>query len=265
MHDHFKTSASPLARQNALSAQIPQGLGVNRSFSGWADQWERVFRVSPHVFYQTLCRNVPGGVEAYVDLDLGHGGEFNLSIKDQGRTLFAAENKLSQGVGGVTLKFDCWENKNSDKRGAGLGKILLRNILEAVAPGDIHEIVLRAGKEDGRYFWARHGFYGREPSDLQRVAPEIAANIEKYAAFMLNDQQRAARDILQQGGADVCYRLARLEGRIPVEDKLKPLGWALLRTQSEPNYRLDLRDAQQMQRVKAALQAGLSTAPTLVP
>lgn len=257
----FNQGASPCARHQILSAQIPQDLGINRSYSGWAEKWDEVFRISPAQFQQILHRDVPGDLRTYVDLEGRGNGEFNISVQQNGRYLFDITNKISMHPQGNVIKFDSWENKGA--HGQGLGVALFRNCLEVAALGNIHEIQLRAGKEDGRYFWARHGFYYRDQADQQRVAPGIAQNIEKYAAHMTPAQKQAAADILAQGGLDSCYQLARLEGSVPVGDKTKPLGWALLHTECEANYRLDLHDAAQMARVRASMQRPTVTGPQL--
>ncbi len=250
--DSFKRASDPRARHRALSAQIPEGLKIKRSFLSWVEHWDRLFRMPPHVFYQTLCRDLPGDVRVHIDFDLGGGGDFNVSIKERGRYVFEAENKLVEEAGGMNLKFDSWEN--SGARGQGRGVTLFGNILQAIRLGEIQKIVLRAGKEDGRHFWARHGFYYRAPADQQRMAAVIQDNLQEYAPRMAPESLRQVQEILAQDGLDVCYQLGRLDETVPVGDQVRPLAWALLRGDVECHYCLDLHDAAQMARVAASLR-----------
>lgn len=250
----FNRTGHALARHKILSEQLPQGLGINRCFAEWALHWDRIFNMNPKDFHQTLSRDIPGEVRVFLDLDHSGTGEFNISINEGNRTVFEAQNLISSGATGTAMKFDSWENKNVEGRGRGIGVTLLRNILDVCGAGDLRNIHLRAGREDGHFFWPRHGFHCRSAFDLGRIAGEVRENIKTYAPHMPAETLKAAEDIMAEGGLDSCYRLARLEGSVMVKDRVRPLGWALLKTPSEGYYEIDLTDRQQLAQVRATLQ-----------
>lgn len=264
LQDQFGKAPSATARHHQLSADIPAGLGINRAFLKWTENWDNIFRASPRNVYETLSRDIAGEVNVFIDMDTGGEGEFSLSIRNNNRIVFDTDNELIVDCRGTSLKFKSWENKDLDSRGQGTGLKLFKNFIVLAETGRIDFIKLRAGKEDGRYFWARHGFYCAEAHDVKRVSPEIHKNIEKYSHTIPLGIADQAREIVDQGGFDMCWKLARLEGRVQVDDyaglRVKPLGWALLRTDSECNYSLDLHDPVQMARVKSSLERG-SAAP----
>ncbi len=274
MQDQFRTSTSATARHHQLSADIPAGLGINRTFLKWTENWDRIFRTSPRAVYETLCRDIAGEVNVFIDMDVGGEGEFLLSIRNNNRIVFDVENKIVIDGRGTTLKFNSWENQDIDSRGQGTGLKLFRNFIAMAEAGDVDFIKLRAGKEDGRYFWARHGFYCADTQDVKRVSGEIRKNIEKYSHTIQSGITDRAHEIVDQGGLDMCWQLARLPGAVEVNGykgvRVKPLGWALLNTDSECNYSLDMHDPAQMARVKASLERGavvpvLEALPERVP
>lgn len=260
MQDQFRAACSATMRHHQLSADIPAGLGINRVFLKWAENWDNIFRTSPRAVYETLCRDIVGDVNVFIDLNTFGEGEFLLSIRHNKRIVFDIENEISIDGRGTGLKFKSWENKDLDSRGQGTGLKLFKNFLNLAEAGRIDFIKLRAGKEDGRYFWARHGFYCTDMYDVKRVSPEIRENIEKYSNTIPSGIRDMAHEIVDQGGLDMCWKLARLEGCVPVNDyagmRVKPLGWALLRTDSECNYSLNMHDPAQIARVKASFERG---------
>ena len=266
VQNQFNTAQSAMARHRQLSADIPAGLGINRAFLQWAENWDKLFNASPRTVYETLCRDIEGAVNVSVDLDLGGEGDLSLSIRHNNRIVFDIENQIIQDGCRTALRFKSWENKDVAARGQGMGLRLFRNFLCLAQASRIDFISLRAGKEDGRYFWARHGFYAAEVHDIQRVSPEIRKNISQYASAMPSALHDRVHDIVAQGGLDMCWQLARLEGEVLVNDdyagkRVKPLGWALLRTDSECHYRLDMHDPVQMARVRSSLMRTPACAP----
>ena len=260
LQDQFGKAPSATARHHQLSADIPAGLGINRAFLKWAENWDNIFRTSPRALYETLCRDIDGEVNVFIDLDMGGEGEFTLSIRNNNRIVFDTKNKIIIDGSGTSLQFKSWENKDIDSRGRGTGLKLFKNFITLAEAGRIDFIKLRAGKEDGRYFWARHGFYCAGAHDVARVRDEIRQNIEIYSHTIPPGITDQAHEIVDQGGLDMCWKLARLEGRVQVNDyagvRVKPLGWALLNTSSKCNYSLNMHDAVQMARVKSSLERG---------
>ncbi len=274
LQDQFGKAPSATARHHQLSADIPAGLGINRAFLKWAENWDHIFRTSPRKLYETLCRDIDGDVNVFIDLDTGGEGAFTLSIRNNNRIVFDIENELAMDCRGTILKFKSWENKDLDSRGQGTGLKLFKNFIALAETRRIDFIKLRAGKEDGRYFWARHGFYCADTQDVKRVSGEIRKNIEKYSHTIQSGITDRAHEIVDQGGLDMCWQLARLPGAVEVNGykgvRVKPLGWALLNTDSECNYSLDMHDPAQMARVKASLERGavvpvLEALPERVP
>lgn len=258
-------SHAPLAavRHQQLSADIPAGLGINRAYLKWAENWDGILCVSPRTVYETLCRDIAGDVKMFIDLDMSGEGDFTLSVRDHKRLVFDIENQITRDIYGTTLKFKNWENKDADSRGRGMGLKLFRNFISLAESGRIDFIKLRAGKEDGRYFWARHGFHCADIHDVSRVSVEIRENIKKYSDTLPAGINDLAQKIVDQGGLDMCWRLARLPGQVAFSERgdtrLKPLGWALLRTDSECNYSLNIHDPVQMAQVRSSLERGAAT------
>lgn len=265
LQQSFGAAQPATARHHQLSADIPAGLGINRAFLKWAEHWDNIFRTSPRALYETLCRDIAGDVHVFVDLDTCGEGAFNLTLRNNNRIVFEVENEIASDVRGTILKFKSWENKDVDSRGQGTGLKLFRNFFILAGAGGVDFIKLRAGKEDGRYFWARHGFYCADTYDVARVSPEIRKNIEKYSDTIPSGIVDQAREIVDQGGLDMCWKLARLAGQVRVSDhaggRVKPLGWALLRTENECNYSLDMRDPVQLGRVRSSFASMLTPAP----
>lgn len=268
VQDQFKAAHSATARHYQLSADIPAGLGINRAFLKWAENWDRVFRTTPRAVYETMCRDIGGDVRIFVDLDMSGEGAFNLYLHNKRRLVFEIENKIIHDGRGTTLLFKSWENRDVDSRGRGTGLKLFKNFLRLAEVGSVDSVNLRAGKEDGRYFWARHGFYCAEACDVERVSPGIRENIERYSHTIPTGIRNRAEEIVARGRLDMCWELARLEGRVLVDDyagpRVKPLGWALLHTDCECNYSLDLHDPVQVARVKASLER-VSSCPPVPP
>lgn len=258
LQDQFKSVQLAMVRHHQLSADIPPGLGINRAFLRWTENWDKIFRVPPCAVYETLCRDIAADVKVSVNLDMLGNGRFTLSVRDHRRIVFEAENELSADCCGTVLKFKNWENKDIDSRGRGMGLKLFRNFFNLAETGGIDFIKLRAGKEDGHYFWAHHGFYGAEACDVKRLSAEIGENIKKYSHTIQPGIHDWACEIVDQGGLDMPWKLARLPGRVTVNDyaglRSKPLGWALLRTVSACNYSLDMRDPVQVVRVKSSFE-----------
>lgn len=236
-------------RHTALSADIPAGLGVNRSFLQWTTAWDRLIGMSPAAFYYTLARNLPGELSVFVDFTGTSDAEISCSLKQRGRFVFECDNKLVQDGRGKSLRFEEWLVKDPEHRGQGIGLNLLRNFLEVAGSADFDRITLRAGKEDGKYFWARHGFYLKEELYRDHLAADIRNNLEKYSDTIPSEIRKHVFGLLEQGNLDLCWHLARLPGT--VEDK--PLGWVLMQGYN-PEYCLDLHNSEQMARAQTSLR-----------
>lgn len=252
--------AAARQRHYALSADIPAGLGINRSFLHWTKAWDNLIGMTPATFYYTLTRHMPGELSVFVDFTGTSDAEITCSLKRQGRFVFEAENKLVQDGLGKHLRFEEWLVKDPATRGQGIGLNLLRNFMEIAEVAGFDRIHLRAGKEDGKYFWARHGFDLKEGYYRAQLVVDIQKNLEKYSDTIPPATRKDVEKLLDQGGLDLCWHLARLPGTV----QGKPLGWVLMQGYN-PEYNLDFHNPEQMARVRASLRPpeSRSSAPGL--
>ncbi|QQG36668.1 MAG: GNAT family N-acetyltransferase [Micavibrio aeruginosavorus] len=247
--------ASARRRHDALSAEIPAGLGVNRSFLHWEHVWNDLLVQSPSAFYQTLARNMPGELSVFVDFASTHDAEITCSLKKNGRFVFEAENKIIRDGQGKKLRFEEWVVKEPEQRGQGIGLNLLRNFISVAQAAGFDSLSLRAGKEDGKYFWARHGFDLKDGHYRDQLVVDIRNNLEKHSDTIPLATRKNVMDLLDRGGLDLCWHLARLPGTV----QGKPLGWVLMQGYN-PEYAMDLHNSEQMTRVQASFeQLSLST------
>ena len=247
------------ARQSELDSQIPKGLGINRSALSWPLAWDNLIGQSPSKFYKTLSRDMPGEVDVFVDLAGTVGGEISVYINRNGRCVFEAENKITTDITGKTLRFEEWLIKEIDSRRHGMGLNLLRNMIDMAQAAGVDRIALRAGKEDGKFFWARHGFYLKEELHRNKLVANIEENLVRYSDTLPAGIYETVRSMLAENALDLSWRIARLPGTL----NGKPLGWQLLEGDNNPEYIMNLKDEQQMARVRASLER--PAVATLVP
>lgn len=236
------------ARHSQLSAPIPRGLSINRSNVNWTQDWDRMIGQSPQSFYETLCRHIDGEVSVYIDFAETEEENFNINIKRNGRFVFEAENKIVTDGRGKILRFEEWANKDADSKGRGMGLNLFRNIFEIAQCSGIDHIELRAGREDGKYFWARHGFYLKAEHFRVKMADQIRENLVRYSETLPVGIKNLVEEILDECQMDMCWKVARIEGML----EAKPMGWKMLEGYN-PEYCLNLRDEDQVERVKSSL------------
>lgn len=258
-------AAAALIRHRQLSADMPAGLAVARSNLKWTNAWDYFIGQSPKAFYETISRNIAGNVSVYLNFMETDEENFSIDVKQDGRFVFKVENRLISDGRGKTLRFEEWVNKNVDSHNdsgrQGIGLNLFRNIFEAAERGGIDLIQLRAGKADGKYFWARHGFYLRDEFFRQRMVQQVLNNVALYSDTLPGGIEKTVRDIVAEGGLDMCWKIARLEGAL----EGKPLGWKLLEGDN-PEYSIDLHNPEQVARVKASfVRPAVSVAPVPVP
>lgn len=240
------------SRDRQLDTAMPQGLSVVRCNPEWANQWDFKIGQSPRSFYETLCRNIDGEVKVYIDFFDYEDSNFTVDILKCGRTVFKTENKIFDDGRGKFLLFKEWENKDPDSRRHGIGLNLFMNMIDNAIAASLDFITLRGGREDGRFFWPAHGFYFRDSLFCERAIPQIADNLAKYSDTIPDGIQENACQILERGGNDLCWKIARLPGTVVVDNRTRPLGWALLDIPHESEYQIDLNDKEQVARVKAS-------------
>lgn len=259
LHEDFDCVAAR-RRHEVLSADIPAGLGVNRSFLRWAPSWDDLLKQPPSVFYQTLARNMPGELSVFVDFSGACDAEITCSLKQNGRFVFESENKVVRDGQGKKLRFEEWVVKEPEHRCHGIGLNLLMNFVSMAQASGFDSISLRAGKEDGKYFWARHGFYLKDVGYRDLMGQDIRKNLEEYSDTIRPEIFKEVSNWIDEGSLDLCWRVARLPGNIGG----KPLGWVLLQGYN-PEFLMDLRNDGQMARVYESFERRRRPAPVHNP
>ena len=246
-------------RHDFLSKQIPEGLGISRAFLNWTVAWDGLIGQEPDRLYNTLSRNIPGTVTAFIDFSGTAGADLNVSVKQNQRFVFEAENTITTDCTGKTLRFEEWMIKDTDSRRQGIGLNLFNNLLQFASGAGFDRIALRAGREDGKYFWARHGFYLKDEFHKATLFENVLQNLSEYSDTILSGIQEAVYSIIDEGGLDASWKLARLPGMVGG----MPLGWRLM-AGNNPEYILNLRDPLQMARVRASLERPAAICPVPV-
>lgn len=112
---------------------------------------------------------------------------------------------------------------------------------------NIPKICLRAGRDDGAYFWSRRGgVLDTTPDSLpyQRFVETVTDNL----TGLPNIYRAPVEAILAKPSPDINVRIARIEGEV----NGMPAGKRLL-TFTYPNLAFNLTDAAQMQKVQQFL------------
>ena len=249
LNQDFDVAASRI-RHKALMAEMPAKLGVATYDPKWTYAWDFLIGQSPQSFYETLGRNIEGELSVHIDFMETGEDNFDIDIRRNGRIVFKSENKIGSDGSGKFIRFEEWVNEDIDSRHKGTGLNLFKNLFEIAEKGGIDHMQLRAGKEDGKYFWARHGFYLKDQHYRAQMKEQVVQNLSCYSDTLPAGIQKQVQDILDNTGLDMCWHLAHLEGTLDG----KPLGWKLLEGYN-PEYRLDLHDPEQVARAKASFAA----------
>ena len=243
-------------RHRVLSAQIPNELGINRSFLNWAVAWDGLIHQPPDRFYNTLSRNIPGMVTAFIDFMGTQDGELTVSVKRNQRFVFEAENVITTDCTGKTLRFKEWVVKDIDSRRQGIGLNLFMNLFEFAVASGFDRITLRAGKEDGKFFWADHGFYLKDDYHKGILFDNILRNMAQCFDTIPVGILKYVYSILSEGALDVSWKIVRLPGMVAD----KPLGWWLMQGDN-PEYVLNLHDPEQVVRAKQSFERSMAIYP----
>lgn len=132
-------------------------------------------------------------------------------------------------------------------RGFGIGKQFLKNTVALCDQIGVNKIQLRAGREDGAFFWARHGFV-LEGEFVFRNLSNVADNLEKYRDQMSETSIGIVEAALSEYKETAVWDIVDL----PEVIDNKPIG-ALLLNGVEYRAELDLTNHEQRQRLDAAL------------
>lgn len=213
-------------------------------------EWEEAIGMDPAEFYRLWTADLPGMVTMQVELNSGGQGEISLRSSGQGRHYFEATRRFDRPRGTMELKEVRIENP--DLRRKGIGKVLLDNQFNVARRWGLHKFTLRAGREDGPYFWARRGAYmedspnaAPERQPLHYFSRDIEKGLYELEGSLSERFASAVRAELDKGGLDLNTRLARLPGAAEAAE--------LFGFVTEYRAYFDLADPVQMAQVQKSL------------
>lgn len=212
-------------------------------------QLRRSFGMGGPELLALLSRGLPGA-SVTVRMESSGDARIDIDCRAGGKKLFSADdNYIQMGAGIMTIAQDRESEVRTHVKGAGFGKVFLDNMLTLAEQLRLKRVDLRAGREDGAWYWSYRGarldIHGIDGVMYQRFERTVRENIKR-----LGDEAVKARAeaVLAQPGADANVRLARLEGQAGG----RPAGAALL-DGTNPIVVFDIRDAAQMADVRASL------------
>lgn len=219
------------------------------------DEWDQAIGMDPAEFYRLWTADLPG--EPVIRVELNGGGQGTLSIRcqHQGKEVFWAERQFDRPRG--TMNLDEVRIENENLRRKGLGKILFENQLNVARRWGINTLSLKAGREDGPYFWSRRGAYiAHFPNADESRQPftGFKRDIEnglKYLEGTLSDEFAAqVRTALDRDGQKANTVIARLPGETAPGD---PMATELFDYVTEFRAVFHLDDPAQMAQVEQGL------------
>lgn len=193
--------------------------------------WEDAVDMAPVRFFNTIARDIPGDRHVIVELSGGGQGRFHLHSTIGGRKFFDAEDcRFNRTFGTMTIA----ESRDSEVRvdylwqRQGVCKVFIDNLLRLCRDLGTMKIDVVAGREDGAYFWSRHGWILDENYPFGRFAEAVQegmARLEKiYEDDFTDDMRAKIAAILDKAAPAANREIAAL----PEEIGGMPLGAALL-------------------------------------
>lgn len=251
----------------ATEADFEQTKGrvtVSRHRKEWLREWNDTLGMKPQRFYEVFAGDLPGEPHVFIELQ-GYGhAELSVGSSVGGKRFLSVDQNLSRHHGTFHLEEIRVEGEG-DRRG-GTGKIYFANIVGLCRELGIKRIEMRAGREDGPYFWSRRGAYV-EPHLVDRFKESVRENLAAISDELAPERIAAINRILDEHGGDVNAALARLPDIYDDE----PLAARLLYG-TNPRVFFDLSDPGQqadiekgLHDIEALRQRNRETAPVQAP
>lgn len=210
-------------------------------------QWDEAIGMEPAEFYDLWTRDLPGEITIFLELTGGGQGKLMLTSRDNGKVLFEAEREFDRPR--WTMNLEEASVKDVDMRRKGIGKILFDNQLALAEKWGIRKFTVRAGREDGPYYWSRRGAYlADEPHTAEERKPvnifrgDIEKGLAALAGTLEPEFAAQARKALDTAGCHANCVIARLPGSAPLFKHVMPFRAAF-----------DLDNAEQMALVREGL------------
>tara|TARA_B100001971_G_C18101146_1_gene488907 strand:+ start:110 stop:898 length:789 start_codon:yes stop_codon:yes gene_type:complete len=126
-----------------------------------------------------------------------HGDDYGLLIRPQMNLIYVKEVRAM--------------NNNGDCRRNGLGKAFIAGLVRVAETVGIDNINLTAGREDGMYFWSRHGWRLLDDQQAGKFCNDINRKLETAGHEHFSDDQiDVIRKLIHRQDLYVNQRLAEL-------------------------------------------------------
>ena len=231
------------------AGQAPAQMGVIPPDAVTNGRLRQVFGMGAPELLGLLARGLPGA-SVMVRMESDGDARIDIDCRAGGKKLFSADDNAIQVRAGImTIAQDRDSEVRTHVKGAGFGKVFLDNMLTLAERMNLRRVDMRAGREDGAWFWSYRGgrldIRGTDDIVYQRFERTVRENIARLTD---EDLKARAEAVLAQPGADANVRLARLAGTVDG----KPAGAALV-ANTNPIVVFNIRDAAQMTDVRAQL------------
>lgn len=164
-----------------------------------------------------------------------HGDDYGLLIRPQMNLMYVKEVRAM--------------SDNEDCRRNGLGKAFIAGLVRVAEATGIDNINLTAGREDGMYFWSRHGWRLLDGQQASRFCDDINRKLETAGHEHFSDEQvDIIRKLIHRQDLYVNQRLAELP---LTQEQINFLFFGEIR------MGLNLKDARCLKRLKQGLDRGM--------
>lgn len=218
-------------------------MGIHTTFGGGAAG------MTANAMSAMAVRGLPGA-EVFVSMEPGGDARIDIRCRAGGKLLFSAEDNVLQVRAGImTIAQDRDSEVRTHLKGAGFGKVFLDNMLTLARQLDMRRVDMRAGREDGPWYWSYRG----ARLDLNDVTGVMYQRFERAVrenVARAGDEVLRARveEILASPAPDANVRLARMDGMVNGR-----AAGAVALENTNPVVVFDLTDAAQMADVAARM------------
>lgn len=213
--------------------------------------WAQICPYSADKLGATWAENLPLDTSVSVKMNGGAQATIEMTGRRDGHTVFTAEDCYIYKSDPARSFMRIDEVRVEEAlRGEGIGKQFLKNTVQICDDMQIKEIQLRAGREDGAFFWARHGFVLEGEWVLGKLG-EIKENLARLKDQLSEKSVQKVEALFEEGNVNIIWGIVDLPDVIDG----KPAGAALLRG-VEYRAKLDLTDHEQRARLDVALARG---------
>jgi len=204
--------------------------------------WNNGIDISPSVFYNVLTDNLPDTNS--ISLDLNSCDEGVLTIKSK-----ALEAEIFFSALHKKLKIEEVVVGNDYKR-HGVGKTLLRNCINFSNLLGIKTIELRAGRDDGEFFWSKRGGVLEDVDIIKsRFISKVRKNLSELEHMVGRETPKKVNRILNTDDIRMSFAIASMKETL----NSQPIGTTLLKT-TNPMLYFHLDDKKQMHQVALNLK-----------